>query len=135
MKRCFDEDIKPNITFQRNNMKWIFNMIKSNALIIEKLPAQLFVHTMCQMSLSFQFCKYKYIYTKTSQSTQNPDPDCWNLMGEPAYFRIVSVIEFYNYVRYICQGIVKSDMLAIYCKTMLLRKNMSLAKLGLPFEL
>ncbi|XP_015762581.1 PREDICTED: rab-3A-interacting protein-like [Acropora digitifera] len=46
-------------------------------------------------------------------------------------FQIVAVCDFYTYVRYIQQGLVKADATEIYWELMRLRGQMALARLGM----
>ena len=48
-------------------------------------------------------------------------------------FQIAAVCDFFTYIRYVQQGIVKSGLHESYWDVITLRKNMTLTRLGLGF--
>uniref|UniRef100_A0A915E0C9 Uncharacterized protein n=1 Tax=Ditylenchus dipsaci TaxID=166011 RepID=A0A915E0C9_9BILA len=59
----------------------------------------------------------------------------WEFVSLLARNRIAAVCDFFTFLRYLHQGICKPSLLESYWNIVNLRKNMTLAKLGLHFVL
>ncbi|XP_050296039.1 guanine nucleotide exchange factor for Rab-3A-like [Anthonomus grandis grandis] len=85
--------------------------------------------------------KTKAIFPKTCALLQVPrlcfyrmrvgEDDTWYTISQICRNRIIAVCDFLNYLKYIQRGLVKSSAHDVYWQIIKLRKNMSLARLGL----
>ncbi|XP_073476155.1 rab-3A-interacting protein isoform X1 [Aquarana catesbeiana] len=134
LKRIYQEDICPCLTFPKNELAAaVLEAVENNTLSIE--PAGLqpvrFVKASavecggpkkCALSGQTKTCKHR-IKLGDSSNYYYISPCC--------RFRITSVCNFFTYIRYIHQGLVKQqDVDQMFWEVMQLRKEMSRAKLG-----
>ncbi|MGH0128096.1 UNVERIFIED_CONTAM: hypothetical protein FKN15_060262 [Acipenser sinensis] len=75
----------------------------------------------CALSGQTKMCKHRIKFGESS-SYYYVSPFC--------RYRITSVCNFFTYIRYIHQGLVKQDAEQMFWEVMQLRKEMSFAKLG-----
>lgn len=134
LKRIYQEDICPCLTFPKNELAAaVLEAVENNTLSIE--PAGLqpvrFVKASavecggpkkCALSGQTKSCKHR-IKLGDSSNYYYISPCC--------RYRITSVCNFFTYIRYIHQGLVKQqDADQMFWEIMQLRKEMSRAKLG-----
>ncbi|KAG8577895.1 hypothetical protein GDO81_010321 [Engystomops pustulosus] len=134
MKRIYQEDICPCLSFPKNELAAaVLEAVENNTLSIE--PAGLqpvrFVKASavecggpkkCALSGQTKSCKHR-IKLGDSSNYYYISPCC--------RYRITSVCNFFTYIRYIHQGLVKQqDADQMFWEIMQLRKEMSRAKLG-----
>ncbi|KAM8974216.1 rab-3A-interacting protein isoform 2-T2 [Pelodytes ibericus] len=134
LERIYQEDICPCLTFPKTELAAaVLEAVENNTLSIE--PAGLqpvrFVKASavecggpkkCALSGQTKSCKHR-IKLGDSSNYYYISPCC--------RFRITSVCNFFTYIRYIHQGLVKQqDIEQMFWEIMQLRKEMSRAKLG-----
>ncbi|KAM9312840.1 rab-3A-interacting protein [Gastrophryne carolinensis] len=134
LKRIYQEDICPCLTFPKNELAAsVLEAVENNTLSIE--PASLqpvrFVKASavecggpkkCALSGQTKTCIHR-IKLGDSSNYYYISPCC--------RYRITSVCNFFTYIRYIHQGLVKQqDVEQMFWEIMQLRKEMSRAKLG-----
>ncbi|KAM4038825.1 rab-3A-interacting protein isoform 1-T3 [Anomaloglossus baeobatrachus] len=134
LKRIYQEDIGPCLSFPKNELAAaVLEAVENNTLSIEPaglLPVR-FVKASavecggpkkCALSGQTKSCKHR-IKLGDSSSYYYISPCC--------RYRITSVCNFFTYIRYIHQGLVKQqDADQMFWEIMQLRKEMSRAKLG-----
>ncbi|XP_043565698.1 rab-3A-interacting protein isoform X1 [Chiloscyllium plagiosum] len=142
LDRIYKEDIYPCLTFSKSELaSMILEAVEGNTLSIEPVGFQPLpvvkvsalecggpngwraeIATKCALSGQTKTCKHR-IKLGDSSSYYYVSPFC--------RYRIMSVCNFFTYIRYIQQGLVKQqDVEQMFWEVMHLRKEMSLAKLG-----
>uniref|UniRef100_A0A4W3KIT8 RAB3A interacting protein (rabin3) n=1 Tax=Callorhinchus milii TaxID=7868 RepID=A0A4W3KIT8_CALMI len=134
LDRIYKEDIYPCLTFSKSELaSTILEAVESNTLSIEPVGFQSLPVVKasamecggpkkCALSGQTKTCKHR-IKLGDSSSYYYVSPFC--------RYRIMSVCNFFTYIRYIQQGLVKQqDVEQMFWEVMHLRKEMSLAKLG-----
>uniref|UniRef100_A0A8R1TK61 GDP/GTP exchange factor Sec2 N-terminal domain-containing protein n=1 Tax=Onchocerca volvulus TaxID=6282 RepID=A0A8R1TK61_ONCVO len=125
LSRIIAEDIRSCLNFSSTKLtEQVLNAIKANTLELEAvLEVKPTVRT-CALSMVPRFCPYKM---RVNSGTE------WCYISFLARNRIAAVCDFFTYIRYVNQGIVKCDVHDSYWDIITLRKNMTLARLGLNF--
>lgn len=134
LDKIYQEDIFPCLTFARSELaSAVLEAVENNTLSIEPVGPQplRFVKASavecggpkkCALTGQSKSCKHR-IKLGDSSSYYYISPFC--------RYRITSVCNFFTYIRYIQQGLVKQqDVDQMFWEVMQLRKEMSLAKLG-----
>ncbi|KAJ8315349.1 hypothetical protein KUTeg_007499 [Tegillarca granosa] len=110
LSRIFHEDIDPCLNFSNNQLSCrVKQCVEDNSLTIEPIAGDNSYPRKCYLTQSNHLCNYKI------------------KLGED---QIASVCDFYTYIRYICQGLVKREERELYYEIVRLRKQMALARLG-----
>lgn len=127
MERVYKEDIIPCLCFSEDSVSEdLLISIETNCVCIEDLTnSQLSSDSFpqkCGLSHISSICQYKIRLFEHGQ---------WILISKLSRNRIISVCDFFTYLRYIKNGIVKCDINEIYWNIIDLRKKMSLSRLGL----
>jgi len=127
MERVYREDVIPCLCFSEDTVSEdLLKSIETNCVCIEDLNnSQLSSESFpqkCGLSHISSICQYKI---RLFEATQ------WILISKLSRNRIISVCDFFTYLRYIKNGIVKCDINEIYWNIIDLRKKMSLSRLGL----
>ncbi|XP_069713454.1 guanine nucleotide exchange factor for Rab-3A isoform X2 [Phaenicophaeus curvirostris] len=133
LDRIYREDIGPCLDFTKQELSELVRVaVEENTLTIEPVASQtLHVVKMsaeecggpkkCALSGLPRTCKHR-IMLGDSGNYYYISPSC--------RARITAVCNFFTYIRYIQQGLVRQDVELMYWEVMRLRKEMSLAKLG-----
>ncbi|XP_030209677.1 rab-3A-interacting protein isoform X2 [Gadus morhua] len=134
MERVYREDIHPCLTFSKSELgSAILDAVEQNTLSVEPVGFQplpvVKASAMecggpkkCALSGQTKTCKHRIKFGDSS-SYYYVSPYC--------RYRITSVCNFFTYIRYIQQGLVKQqDAEQMFWEVMQLRREMSLAKLG-----
>ncbi|KAM8977911.1 rab-3A-interacting protein isoform X3 [Sminthopsis crassicaudata] len=134
LDKIYQEDIFPCLTFSKSELaSAVLEAVENNTLSIEPVGLQpiRFVKASavecggpkkCALSGQSKSCKHR-IKLGDSSNYYYISPFC--------RYRITSVCNFFTYIRYIQQGLVKQqDVDQMFWEVMQLRKEMSLAKLG-----
>jgi len=142
LARIFAEDIQPCFTFSNKQLSTsILSAIEANSIVIEPLnslnvalprSSSAYGGRICALSQLSKMCNYKVRLENCDVGDGDPP---WHFISDFCRNRIIAVCEFYTYVRYIVQGLVKrkSDAHETFAHIQRLRRNMALARLG--FEL
>ncbi|XP_021060593.1 rab-3A-interacting protein isoform X2 [Mus pahari] len=134
LDKIYQEDIFPCLTFAKSELaSAVLEAVENNTLSIEPVGLQpiRFVKASavecggpkkCALTGQSKPCRHR-IRLGDSSSCYYISPFC--------RYRITSVCNFFTYIRYIQQGLVKQqDVDQMFWEVMQLRKEMSLAKLG-----
>jgi len=115
------DDIVPCLRFPNEDLaKSIYKAIQNNTLAIEAItPAK---SKKCVLSKTMAPCGFQI---KTTDSDQ------WQVISSSCRARIVAVVDFLTFLRYIRQGIIKKDANELYWQMVKKRADMSLTRLGL----
>ncbi|XP_038073289.1 guanine nucleotide exchange factor for Rab-3A-like [Patiria miniata] len=123
MARIFAEDVFPCLNFPNQQLsETLQSCVESFSLCIEPLPDKGSLPRRCSLTDQQRACHYRI---------KLGDTEDWIKICTAARNRITAVCDFYTYLGYIKQGLVKSDLQEIYWEMIRLRKQMSLTKLGL----
>ncbi|XP_030575723.1 rab-3A-interacting protein isoform X1 [Archocentrus centrarchus] len=142
LERIYREDIYPCLTFSKSELgSAILEAVEQNTLSVEPVGFQPLpvvkasavecggpngrrpdLVTKCALSGQTKTCKHRIKFGDSS-SYYYVSPYC--------RYRITAVCNFFTYIRYIHQGLVKQqDAEQMFWEVMQLRREMSLAKLG-----
>ncbi|XP_028917353.1 guanine nucleotide exchange factor for Rab-3A isoform X1 [Ornithorhynchus anatinus] len=141
LERIYREDVGPCLDFSKRELSELVRAaVEENTLTIEPVASQTLpvvkmaalecggpnglraqVVTKCALSGLARACRHR-IKLGDSGNYYYISPSC--------RARITAVCNFFTYVRYIQQGLVRQDAELMFWQIMRLRKEMSLAKLG-----
>ncbi|XP_070788128.1 guanine nucleotide exchange factor for Rab-3A isoform X1 [Pituophis catenifer annectens] len=141
LKRIYHEDVGPCLDFTKHELSELVQAaVEQNTLTIEPVATQALpvvkvaaiecggpngfrsqIITKCALSGLSRACKHR-IKLGDSGNYYYISPSC--------RARITAVCNFFTYIRYIQQGLVRQDVELMYWEVMRLRKEMSIAKLG-----
>ncbi|XP_062823535.1 guanine nucleotide exchange factor for Rab-3A isoform X1 [Anolis carolinensis] len=141
LERIYQEDVGPCLDFTKHELSELVQAaVEQNTLTIEPVATQALpvvkvsaiecggpngfrspVVTKCALSGLSRACKHR-IKLGDSGNYYYISPSC--------RARITAVCNFFTYIRYIQQGLVRQDVELMYWEIMRLRKEMSMAKLG-----
>ncbi|XP_048401519.1 guanine nucleotide exchange factor for Rab-3A-like isoform X2 [Stegostoma tigrinum] len=133
LERIYQEDISPCLSFAKHELtEAVQTAVENNTLSIEPAAAQALPVVKasamecggpkkCALSGLSRTCKHR-IKLGDSGNYFYISPSCRS--------RITAVCNFFTYIRYIQQGLVRQDVEQMYWEVMKLRKEMSIAKLG-----
>ncbi|XP_069479998.1 guanine nucleotide exchange factor for Rab-3A isoform X5 [Ambystoma mexicanum] len=141
LERIYQEDISPCLDFAKRELsELVQSAVETNTLTVEPVASlslplvkasavecggpngyQAHIVTKCALSGMSRACKHR-IQLGDSGNYYYISPSC--------RARITAVCNFFTYIRYIQQGLVRQDVELMFWEIMRLRKEMSLAKLG-----
>ncbi|KAM6460106.1 guanine nucleotide exchange factor for Rab-3A isoform 2-T2 [Liasis olivaceus] len=141
LKRIYHEDVGPCLDFTKHELSELVQAaVEQNTLTIEPVATQALpvvkvsaiecggpngfrsqIITKCALSGLSRACRHR-IKLGDSGNYYYISPSC--------RARITAVCNFFTYIRYIQQGLVRQDVELMYWEVMRLRKEMSIAKLG-----
>ncbi|XP_060118786.1 guanine nucleotide exchange factor for Rab-3A-like isoform X2 [Heteronotia binoei] len=141
LERIYQEDVGPCLDFTKHELSELVQAaVEQNTLTIEPVATQTLpvvkvsaiecggpngfrsqIVTKCALSGLSRACRHR-IKLGDSGNYYYISPSC--------RARITAVCNFFTYIRYIQQGLVRQDVELMYWEIMRLRKEMSLAKLG-----
>ncbi|XP_076344057.1 guanine nucleotide exchange factor for Rab-3A-like isoform X2 [Tachypleus tridentatus] len=121
--RVYEEDIWPCLRFANEQLaKEVLRSIEDNSIVIEDVNGKNPFPKNCCLLETPRFCKYRM---KLGEGTQ------WYYISQLCRNRIAAVCEFFCYLRYIKQGLVKSGIHEAYWEVMRRRHLMAMTRLGL----
>ncbi|XP_062973074.1 guanine nucleotide exchange factor for Rab-3A isoform X1 [Elgaria multicarinata webbii] len=141
LERIYHEDVGPCLDFTKHELSELVQAaVEQNTLTIEPVATQALpvvkvsaiecggpngfrspIVTKCALSGLSRACRHR-IKLGDSGNYYYISPSC--------RARITAVCNFFTYIRYIQQGLVRQDVDLMYWEVMRLRKEMSMAKLG-----
>ncbi|XP_050808875.1 guanine nucleotide exchange factor for Rab-3A isoform X2 [Gopherus flavomarginatus] len=141
LERIYREDVGPCLDFTKQELsELVREAVEQNTLTIEPVAIQALpvvkvsamecggpngfrsqIVTKCALSGLSRACKHR-IKLGDSGNYYYISPSC--------RARITAVCNFFTYIRYIQQGLVRQDVELMYWEIMRLRREMSMAKLG-----
>ncbi|XP_065927495.1 guanine nucleotide exchange factor for Rab-3A isoform X2 [Magallana gigas] len=122
LNRMYVEDIGPCLNFSNVALaEKVKSCVASNSLTIEPIPGDSSYPRRCRLTENNKLCNYKI------KLGENSD---WYSISQLCRNRIAAVCDFYTYIRYIYQGLVKSEDKEAFYEIVRLRKKMALSRLG-----
>lgn len=122
LNRMYVEDIGPCLNFSNVALaEKVKSCVASNSLTIEPIPGDSSYPRRCRLTENHKLCNYKI------KLGENSD---WYSISQLCRNRIAAVCDFYTYIRYIYQGLVKSEDKEAFYEIVRLRKKMALSRLG-----
>ncbi|XP_030762139.1 guanine nucleotide exchange factor for Rab-3A-like [Sitophilus oryzae] len=125
VRRAYQEDIDICLTFSNKELSdKVLNAVETGAVLIEAVGdrSKIMFPKTCALMQVPRICFYRM---------NIGDSDDWYSISQICRNRIIAVCDFLNYLKYIQRGLVKSSSHDVYLEITRLRKNMSLARLGL----
>ncbi|KAH9501811.1 RAB3A interacting protein [Dermatophagoides farinae] len=153
MKRIYDEEIYPVFNFKNKNLtSLVLRSIESNTLTVEMIGATNAATTAaaaancndqklpfpkkCALLEVPRICRYRMRIDSnvntptTTKTTTNNGHNQWYFISQLCRNRITTVCDLFCYLRYVQQGLVKSNIKDIYWQIMKRRRNIAQSKLG-----
>jgi len=122
MYRIYNEDILPCLAFPNSELSSkVLSAIEKNDVTMEVCHAKENTK-MCSLMGELCLCDYRVRLGENSQ---------WYTLSCLARNRIVSVCNFFTFIRHVQSGLVKSDSQCRFNQIIELRKQMAFARLGL----
>ncbi|XP_062576289.1 guanine nucleotide exchange factor for Rab-3A-like isoform X2 [Saccostrea cucullata] len=122
LNRMYVEDIGPCLNFSNVALaEKVKSCVACNSLTIEPIPGDSSYPRKCRLTESNKLCNYKIKLGEDSE---------WYSISQLCRNRIAAVCDFYTYIRYINQGLVKSEDKDAFYEVARLRKKMALSRLG-----
>ncbi|XP_057692625.1 guanine nucleotide exchange factor for Rab-3A isoform X2 [Corythoichthys intestinalis] len=133
MSRIHREDIAPCLSFTRSELSQLVqSAVENNSLTIEPVA----MSTLPMVKASSTECggPKKCALSGVSQLCRHRiklgDKGSYYYISPSSRARITTVCNFFTYIRYIQQGLVRHDAEQMFWEVMRLRREMSVAKLG-----
>ncbi|CAL2031651.1 unnamed protein product [Caenorhabditis brenneri] len=124
--RVLMEEVEPCMLFENSELaSEVMLAIRENRVQLEPLNELKPSVRICSLTNASRFCPYR---VRTGDEGEQ-----WHFVSLIARNRIAAVCDFYTCIRYLSQGLIKPGPRDSYFHVVNLRKNMSLAKLGLGF--
>ncbi|BFZ25216.1 hypothetical protein BsWGS_28255 [Bradybaena similaris] len=121
--RVQQEDIQPCLNFRNTRLAdKVLEGVRNNSLSIEPIPGDQSYPRKCCLSESHKLCNYKIKFE---------GDDEWYSISQMSRNRIAAVCDFYAYLRYIVQGLVKCSEKDMFAELIRIRIQMAQARLGL----
>ncbi|XP_063335603.1 guanine nucleotide exchange factor for Rab-3A isoform X5 [Pelmatolapia mariae] len=141
LSRIYREDIGPCLSFTRSELSQLVqSAVENNSLTIEPVAMSAVpmvkasaiecggpngfraaVETKCALSGLSRLCKHRI---------KLGDKESYYYISPSSRARITAVCNFFTYIRYIQQGLVRHDAEQMFWEIMRLRREMNVAKLG-----
>ncbi|KAM4618631.1 guanine nucleotide exchange factor for Rab-3A isoform 2-T3 [Polymixia lowei] len=133
MRRIYREDIGPCLSFTRSELSQsVQSAVESNSLTIEPVAMSALPMVKasaiecggpkkCALSGMSRLCRHRI---------KLGDKESYYYISPSSRARITAVCNFFTYIRYIQQGLVKHDAELMFWEVMRLRREMTVAKLG-----
>ncbi|TRY96019.1 hypothetical protein DNTS_002169 [Danionella cerebrum] len=117
ISRVYREDIGPCLSFTSAELsRAVQTSVENNSLTIEPIAI-----STCALSGLSRPCRHRI---------KLGDKENYYYISPSSRARITAVCNFFTYIRYIQQGLVRQDAEQMFWEMMRLRREMSLAKLG-----
>ncbi|XP_012884768.1 PREDICTED: guanine nucleotide exchange factor for Rab-3A isoform X2 [Dipodomys ordii] len=135
LERVYREDVGPCLDFTMHELSALVRAaVEDNTLTIEPiasqtLPAVKMATIECGSSSS-NTCALSGLARTCHHRIRLGDSESHYYISPSSRARITAVCNFFTYIRYIQQGLVRQDAEPMFWEIMRLRKEMSLAKLG-----
>uniref|UniRef100_A0A3B4D2B7 GDP/GTP exchange factor Sec2 N-terminal domain-containing protein n=1 Tax=Pygocentrus nattereri TaxID=42514 RepID=A0A3B4D2B7_PYGNA len=133
ISRIYREDIGPCLSFTRSELSQsVQSAVENNSLTIE--PVAMTVLSMVKASAidcgSPKKCALSGLSRTCRHRIKLGDKESYYYISPSSRARITAVCNFFTYIRYIQQGLVRQDAEQMFWEVMRLRREMSVAKLG-----
>ncbi|KAG7522215.1 hypothetical protein JOB18_016173 [Solea senegalensis] len=141
LSRIYREDIGPCLSFTRSQLSQLVqSAVENNSLTIEPVAMSALpmvkasaiecggpngfraaIETKCALSGMSRLCRHRI---------KLGDKGSYYYISPSSRARITAVCNFFTYIRYIQQGLVRNDVEQMFWEVMRLRREMTVAKLG-----
>ncbi|XP_058500929.1 guanine nucleotide exchange factor for Rab-3A isoform X3 [Solea solea] len=141
LSRIYREDIGPCLSFTRSELSQLVqSAVENNSLTIEPVAMSALpmvkasaiecggpngfraaIETKCALSGMSRLCRHRI---------KLGDKGSYYYISPSSRARITAVCNFFTYIRYIQQGLVRNDVEQMFWEVMRLRREMTVAKLG-----
>ncbi|KAF7659856.1 hypothetical protein LDENG_00292160 [Lucifuga dentata] len=141
LSRIYREDISPCLSFTRSELSQLVqSAVENNSLTIEPVAMSALpmvkasavecggpngfraaIETKCALSGMSRLCRHRI---------KLGDKGSYYYISPSSRARVTAVCNFFTYIRYIQQGLVRHDAEQIFWEVMRLRREMTMAKLG-----
>lgn len=133
LSRVYREDIAPCLSFTRTELSQLVQRaVENNSLTIE--PVAMSALQMVKTSALEYGSPKKCALTGLSRACRHRiklgDKGSYYYISPSSRARITAVCNFFTYIRYILQGLVRQNAEQIFWEVMRLRREMTVAKLG-----
>ncbi|XP_053541493.1 guanine nucleotide exchange factor for Rab-3A isoform X2 [Ictalurus punctatus] len=136
LSRIYKEDIGPCLSFTCSELSHsVQNAVENNFLTIEPV-ALTAISTDKASTVEFggpKKCALSGMSHLCRHRIKLGDKENYYYISPSSRARITAVCNFFTYIRYIQQGLVRHDAEQMFCEVMRLRREMSVAKLGFFF--
>ncbi|XP_067675706.1 guanine nucleotide exchange factor for Rab-3A-like [Haliotis asinina] len=123
LARMMMEDIIPCLNFSNKKLaERVQHCVEHNTLTIEPIPGDNSYPRKCSLTETNKLCNYKIKLEEDQE---------WYSISQMCRNRIASVCDFYTYIRYIHQGLVRQEDKDTFLEITRLRRQMALSRLGL----
>lgn len=121
--RIYQEDILPCLNFANTQLsEKVLSAIEDNLITVESVSCKSPFPKKCSLLDAPRLCKYRMKVGDNSE---------WHYISQLCRNRIAAVCDFFCYLRYIQQGLVKNGIHEVYWEVTRRRREMAVAKLGL----
>lgn len=128
LERVYREDVGPCLDFTVQELSALVRTaVEDNTLTIEPVASRTLPNVECNNTNT---CALSGLARTCHHRIRLGDSDGHYYISPSSRARITAVCNFFTYVRYIQQGLVRQDAEPMFWEIMRLRKGMSLAKLG-----
>ncbi|XP_056382750.1 guanine nucleotide exchange factor for Rab-3A isoform X4 [Hyla sarda] len=138
LSRIYKEDIKPCLDFAKKELsEQVLIAVEDNTLSVEPVtqPTLPVVKASAIERGGPRKCALSGLSRSCRHRIKLGDSGNYYFISPSCRFRITAVCNFFTYIRYIQQGLVRQDTELIFWEIMRLRREMSSAKLGFyPYE-
>uniref|UniRef100_A0A4W6E0V1 RAB3A interacting protein like 1 n=1 Tax=Lates calcarifer TaxID=8187 RepID=A0A4W6E0V1_LATCA len=124
LSRIYREDIGPCLSFTRSELSQLVqSAVENNSLTIEPVAMSSVeaLSEKCALSGVSRLCRHRI---------KLGDKGSYYYISPSSRARITAVCNFFTYIRYIQQGLVRHDAEQMFWEVMRLRREMTVAKLG-----
>ncbi|XP_023237643.1 guanine nucleotide exchange factor for Rab-3A-like [Centruroides sculpturatus] len=123
LSRIYQEDILPCLHFANTQLsEKVLKAIEDNMITVESVTCKSPFPKKCSLLDAPRLCKYRMKLGDDSE---------WHYISQLCRNRIAAVCDFFCYLRYIQQGLVKNGIHEVYWEVTRRRRDMAVAKLGL----
>uniref|UniRef100_A0A4W6DX75 RAB3A interacting protein like 1 n=1 Tax=Lates calcarifer TaxID=8187 RepID=A0A4W6DX75_LATCA len=128
LSRIYREDIGPCLSFTRSELSQLVqSAVENNSLTIE--PVAMSALPMVKAS-AIEKCALSGVSRLCRHRIKLGDKGSYYYISPSSRARITAVCNFFTYIRYIQQGLVRHDAEQMFWEVMRLRREMTVAKLG-----
>ncbi|KAG8438178.1 hypothetical protein GDO86_008754 [Hymenochirus boettgeri] len=131
--RIYQEDIEPCLNFAKRELSdQVLTSVESNTLSVEPVvqPTLPVVKASAVERGGPRKCALSGLTRSCRHRIKLGDSGNYYFISPSCRHRITAVCNFFTYIRYIKQGLVRQDTELIFWEIMRLRREMSVAKLG-----
>ncbi|XP_064490374.1 guanine nucleotide exchange factor for Rab-3A-like isoform X2 [Ornithodoros turicata] len=123
LARIYQEDIIPCLHFAAYDLtQEVLKAIENNSITIEAVSGNSPFPKKCSLLDAPRLCKYRM---------KLGDSSSWHYISQLCRNRITSVCDFFCYLRYIQQGLVRNGIHEVYWEVIRRRRSIALARLGI----